>query len=145
RDDPAPSLEGVQMLPRLRRLFQKSLAAPGKGPRCQVLLGVERLQDRIVPSSSPVSLHSHTLVIQGTGGADHVTVSQAHGKLTVVDDHRKFSFPAAQVKMIVFNGRAGDDTFLNNTAIGAVADGGAGNDRLTGGSGNDVLRGSSGD
>src|SRR5262249_2704174 len=105
------------------RLFGRASARRAGNARRPVLLGVERLQDRLVPSHSPVSLHGHTLVIQGSSGADRVSVSQAHGKLTVVDNHHASRFSAAKVTSIVFTNRGGNDPFVNHPSIHAVSKG----------------------
>ncbi len=128
----------------LRRFFATRPSRQGKTTRRQARLGLERLQDRLVPSTSPVGLHGHELDIQGTRGADTVSVSQVHGKVVVVEDHHTYTFTASQVHSIRFDGGAGNDYFVNHTAIHALALGGAGNDTLIGGSGNDTLEGGAG-
>ena len=54
------------------------------------------------------------------------------------------SFAASEVQSILFNGRAGNDVFINSTGLRSVAAGGAGDDTLVGGSGDDVLIGEGG-
>ena len=48
------------------------------------------------------------------------------------------------IKRVVFRGRDGNDTFINNTAVPSLVYGGNGNDHLRGGSGKDTLVGDNG-
>ncbi len=134
------------MLRPLRGLLGKS---PGHRPRQpQTRLELERLQDRIVPCHSPVTLHGPTLTIHGTVGDDNVSVSpdtQDATKLDVAFNFHTYSFPLSGVKLIVFSGRGGDDLFVNNTSIPTHAAAGTGNSTLIGGSGNDLLVAGTGD
>ncbi len=54
------------------------------------------------------------------------------------------SFDLSGVQGIVFDGQAGDDTFVNDTDLPSVALGGSGDDILIGGSASDVLYGGAG-
>jgi Ca2+-binding RTX toxin-like protein len=53
-------------------------------------------------------------------------------------------FNPAQVKSVLFNGKAGDDVLVNKTAIASVGYGANGNDRLYGGTGIDTFYGGNG-
>ena len=53
-------------------------------------------------------------------------------------------FPAKNVRRIDFYGKAGNDTFRNDTSIASNANGGSGRDVLIGGSGVDNLNGGTG-
>jgi Ca2+-binding RTX toxin-like protein len=53
-------------------------------------------------------------------------------------------FAAASVKSITFTARGGDDSFVNNSSIPSIADGGKGADTLVGGEGRDQLVGGDG-
>lgn len=129
----------------LWRLFTKSGSvrrAPAR--RRSTLLQVESLQDRIVPAA-PVSLNQgHALIIQGSSGADQVTVAQTGSTIQVRDDGATYRFSAADVQSIRFSGQAGNDSFANSAQRPVIADGGAGNDTLTGGNGNDRINGGAG-
>lgn len=130
----------------LRRLFRKPRPAPARrapAPR----LGVETLESREVPAY----LSGGTLVIEGTAGDDVVTVTYSAGtyttpRYTVVENGRvqNFSPFAVTAGQVTFRGRDGDDAFVNNSGLRAVADGGNGNDTLTGGWVNDYLVGGNG-
>ncbi len=106
---------------------------------------LENLEARRVPAA--VSLSHGVLTINGTDAADTAVVTQAHGRITVqlsggvteVD-----SFKKSDVRLIVFNGGAGDDVFVNLTSVRALALGGPGNDVLIGGTNNDILIGGPG-
>jgi Ca2+-binding RTX toxin-like protein len=113
-------------------------------------LHCESLEGRIVLTAS-IGLDPATgiLAITGAETADTAivrndrvnvvaTISNASGTMTR-------SYKMSDVKSIAFSGLAGDDTFINNTAIGSTASGGTGNDSLRGGSGKDTLIGGAGD
>ena len=113
-------------------------------------LHCESLEGRIVLTAS-IGLDPATgiLAITGADTADTAivrndrvnvvaTISNASGTMTR-------SYKMSDVKSIAFSGLAGDDTFINNTAIGSTASGGTGNDSLRGGSGKDTLIGGAGD
>lgn len=119
---------------------------------------------------SPVRLVDGTVIIKGFDQADvvrvtlaagnNVQVSMAPPSKTIVnplaDIHPDdawnavlasnwgVTFAAADVRRIVFLGGAGNDTFINDTAIDVLAVGGEGDDILTGGEGSDVLYGNDG-
>lgn len=89
-----------------------------------------------------VVLAGSTLIVDGTSGNDKITVGVAAGKLNVAVNTKKSSYAASGVKKLYINGLAGNDTVtLNAGVIGALIDGGAGNDTLNGGTGNDTLDG----
>lgn len=83
--------------------------------------------------------------IVGSEGSDSAQVRQQGANLVVslnsATGRLSRTVPAAQVSRVVFTGLAGNDTFTNQTAIAARADGGAGDDVLRGGRGVDQLRG----
>jgi Ca2+-binding RTX toxin-like protein len=91
------------------------------------------------------------LEIEGTPGADVITVNQAFDYIFVSGVNA--AFPASQVRGIAVAGLAGDDRIsLDSEArffgtplrVIAVVDGGAGNDRIIGGAADDVLIGGAG-
>ena len=117
-------------------------------------LGLERLSDRTLPSTSLVG---GTLTIAGTGDHDTATVSRQYldGVWWVrVNEQRRsgtFTYPAVDswyrqsaVSRIEFSGGNGDDLFINNTPIRSTAHGGSGDDVLKGGFGIDALHGNEG-
>lgn len=107
---------------------------------------VETLEDRIVPAR-PISLGGELLTIRGTAANDRVTVALAGDQIQVTlagGVRARSSFAADAVRSIRFVGGAGNDRFVNLTAIPSIALGGPGNDTLQGGSGNDVLIGGAG-
>src|SRR6476469_740812 len=99
-------------------------------------LALETLESRTVMSHTSVSLSSAgVLRIVGTNFAEQVMVTTSGSKVTVMgkdfDAHghtHSFSekFSANRVHQIVYTANAGDDTFVNKTAIPTVAFGGAG-------------------
>lgn len=101
--------------------------------------------------TNPVSakLVGSDLLIAGSRDADRVEVDlDRSGHIVVEAGGQKVgSFDAAAVGSIQFHGFAGDDVFTVDRRVTAavVADGGAGDDRLTGGGGGNVLLGNAGD
>lgn len=110
----------------------------------------EKLEERALLAAS-VSLNDSngSLAIHGSSSDDKVWVRTLEDDVTVtVLSQGKTisqSFNASAVTKITFNGRYGDDSFVNDTSIPSDARGGAGNDELSGGSGDDRLLGGSGD
>lgn len=109
--------------------------------------------------TNPVSakLVGSDLTITGSRDADRVEVDLGRSGTIVVEagGQKIGSFDAAAVGTIHFNGFAGDDVFTvdKHVTAGVIADGGAGDDKLTAGgggtiflgnAGNDDLRGGSG-
>lgn len=132
----------------------RRLSAPRRKPfqsrPIESRLHCESLEGRIVLTAG-IGLDPATgiLAITGADTADTAivrndrvnvvaTISNASGTMTR-------SYKMSDVKSIAFSGLAGDDTFINNTAIGSTASGGSGNDSLRGGSGKDTLIGGAGD
>ncbi len=72
-------------------------------------------------------------------------------KVSTYDDsgqvvgEKEDNFAADSIDRIVFEGLDGNDLFINDSPIAAVARGGAGNDALMGGTGDDLLVGGVGD
>jgi hypothetical protein len=115
---------------------------------------LETLEGRRLPAAG-ISLSHGVLTITGTDAADTAIVTRAHGRITVnlsggVNDVE--TFKKRDVKLIVFDGGAGDDVFMNLSSVRAVANGGPGNnllignekDTLIGGGGNDTIIGGNG-
>ncbi len=95
---------------------------------------------------------SGELQIQGTSAADQVLISQDGNDVIVEQPGSELRFGG--VSHIRFRGDDGDDHFVNNTSLPALAYGNRGNDTLVGGTatdalfggpGNDQLRGGDGD
>jgi len=137
----------------------------GKSPRCtqprRTQLGVEALEDRLVPTTVTVAYYSNgdprfggygVMSINGSAANDNVEVRlEGSSVVTIrVTDTAGFdaSFPLYSVgrpiTSIVFMGLAGNDRFVDNTPIRCSAFGGAGNDQLFGSPGNDTLNGGDG-
>jgi Ca2+-binding RTX toxin-like protein len=87
-----------------------------------------------------------TVTADDQGSRSYISTSAGRVVLDHADGGPISTWPASQVRGIVFNGGAGDDTFIvrDNSPIPVTAYGGAGDDMLTGGSGNDVLDGGPG-
>lgn len=124
-------------------------------------LGVEALEERVVPTTASVTYYGNgdprfggygVLTIQGSAANDNVEVRlEGSSVVTVrVTDTAGFnaSFPlysiGRPITSINFMGLAGNDRFANNTTIRCSAFGGAGNDQLFGSPGNDSLNGGDG-
>jgi Ca2+-binding RTX toxin-like protein len=115
-------------------------------------LSLEPLDRRDMPS---ITLASGVLTLNGTSINDVASVSIVGGQYQVklysyapgssIGIGQTINYAPGSFNQIVFNGGAGDDRFLNLTAISCTANGGAGNDILRGGNGNDLLRGGTGD
>ena len=142
------------------RLFSKIFASKSqKRPVAisrQVRLGVEALEDRLVPASIVFDAGAGILTINGSTQDDVASVAIVNGQLKasltcygdappnlIFFNDAKFYSPASVTK-IVFNGFDGKDSFTNSTSKPSTADGGAGDDVLKGGSGKDVLVGNLG-
>ena len=84
------------------------------------------------------------LAIVGSAAGDSCSVSASAGQVQVNLNGQTFSFASRSVRDIVFTGLAGDDVFVNGTAIRSTLSGGQGRDRLVGGSGADRIFGNRG-
>lgn len=114
-------------------------------PRRQVL-SLHTLDRRDVPSAvTTFDPLTRTVTITGDAENNVAVVGVQAGSVVVDVDGATASFPASQVRNLVFVGHAGDDQFTNNTAIRSLGNGGDGNDVLTGGSGRDDFFGGAGD
>jgi hypothetical protein len=126
---------------------------------------LETLEERAVPSASPVWVRNGNLYSVGTNGHDTASVnSSISGKVFVNLNGSRWTFASWQIpsgRTVYFWGLYGDDHFTNNTAtLHTAAIGGNGNDprgsngsgtrlalgrggrrRLVGNAGNDVLLG----
>ena len=110
------------------------------------------------PFFGRVSLVGSTVYINGTDANDYVSVydyrvpSHADTRMLEVDANGVATFfqynqPTGHfppVRMIIFHGGNGNDTFVNNTSLTSAAFGEGGNDCLFGGSGHDYLYGGDG-
>jgi Ca2+-binding RTX toxin-like protein len=120
---------------------------------------MEPLEGRQLMSGSIALSPFGSLNIVGTNAADAVTVNyDTRGTLSLLDDQVRVSmshpalhdkshlasFSALRVRNINFFGLAGNDFFVNNTAIRSTALGGSGDDVLHGGGGADRLIGDDG-
>jgi len=122
-------------------------------------LRLEQVEGRDVPSVTlpdPGQVVGGVLTITSDAGSDVVVVSSdpATGDIVVTAaGQAPVTFSSGDVSTILFVGGAGDDMFINQSALPAIALGGTGNDTLIAGSaasflfgedGNDVLVGGAG-
>ena len=117
-------------------------------------LGAQQLESRQLMAAD-IGLIDTTLAIQGSPMNDVGEVYIESGRVVVTvstyDDAGQVvsetsdEFAAEAIDRIVFEGFAGDDVLVNDTAIDTVARGGGGNDTLMGGSGTNLLIGGVGD
>lgn len=113
-------------------------------------LRAESLEDRIVLTTGiDFDARSGQLTIEGSLANDTCTV-QRMGRALVTSLNlggattETRTLRAAQVKLIVFKGLDGADSFTNESGIKAVANGGRGDDTLRGGLAGDEMRGGNG-
>jgi len=126
----------------LRQLFRtrKSSVRPARSSQRWARLELEGLQQRVLPSVSPVSVDAnHHLVIEGQTTADNVVVRQIGHNIQVSYDGSIYHFAASAVKQIDFTGNGGNDYFVNKTGIRTLAVAGTGDSTLIGGTGDDTL------
>ena len=113
---------------------------------CELARDFESLEGRILLAAAiGYDRASRTVSIVGSEGNDSARVLQQGANLVVslnsAAGRVSRTVSAAQVSRVVFTGRAGDDTFINQTGIASRAYGGAGADILRGGRGVDQFRG----
>jgi Ca2+-binding RTX toxin-like protein len=148
------------MFRTLKNLVAPTTAKARTNVRKTTRLGVEALERRHQPSVTMtlgVQNGLSTLFLTGSNRSDSCfvsTVRDAAGVLKVqvlsstkgepITAMRIDTVNASAVRQIVFHGGAGDDYFVNQTAIPCIAYGDDGDDTLIGGSGNDVLLGGAG-
>ena len=102
---------------------------------------------RIVASARPTVSLTKTgrLFVDGTIGADVITLSRSGDNLTVSSNGVATVYAMSKVKRITILGGAGDDQISVHSGIIAVnVDAGDGSDTVTGGDGNDTLSGGPG-
>jgi hypothetical protein len=105
---------------------------------------IEALEDRqLMAAGITFAEATGVLRIEAAPEGSLASVRQVGSQVQVSLDSRPVESFAA-VKEIVFEGGAGNDTFINNTAIPSTAYGRDGNDTLYGGDGNDKLFGGNG-
>jgi Ca2+-binding RTX toxin-like protein len=112
-------------------------------------LSLEPLDRRDMPAINPIV--GGVLTIDGGGDNDVASIALIGGQYQVklytyapgssVGIGQTINYAPGSFHQIIFNGGAGDDRFLNLTAIPCIANGGSGKDVLRGGNGNDLLRG----
>jgi hypothetical protein len=115
---------------------------------------LEHLEDREVPAVTAV-LNGNILFLQGTIQSDFVRISVTNNLLLVTQAGTSpvRVFNRANVSQIIFTGAGGNDVFVNDSLVPAMAFGGLGNDLLVslasqsqmlGGRGNDLIFGGQG-
>ena len=151
---PLPIRKELKMLRSNRnrrpRVAKKNSASATKRRR----LGFQGLEQRRLLASD-IGLSDGFICITGTelndavdvySDGDQIVVSAAeYGLDGEMIDSTLQSFHQDEVRGIYFQGNAGDDVFVNDTSLNAIAQGGSGNDVLISGLNRDVLHGSSGD
>jgi Ca2+-binding RTX toxin-like protein len=102
------------------------------------------------PGSGTGDGQADTVVINGTGGSDNITLTETNGVITVSGLPETVTITGFDPTLdrIVINGLGGDDV-INASGLPAnvlfTANGGDGADVLLGGQGNDTLNGGAGD
>ena len=128
-----------------KKLFHKSKKRRKRERRLQL----QKLDNRkLLAADVSISLEEGLLSIIGSDQSDHVSVKYTENGQQIVltvNERTPQSYDAGLVNAIQFDGGKGDDTFVNQTAIPATADGEAGNDFLFGGAGDDHLAGGDGE
>lgn len=108
----------------------------------------EPLEQRVLLAAG-IRFRGGVIRIDGASVADSASVQQDGDQITVslTSGQQTFNetYDADGVSRIIFRGRGGDDSFVNDTDRDVRAFGGSGADTLTGGSGQDVLSGGGGD
>jgi Ca2+-binding RTX toxin-like protein len=110
------------------------------------------------PATTPFAVLDSTtgqLVVNGTSGSDHITLSATAGSLIVKRNTSTLTFTQSDVKRISVYAFSGNDEVAINAGVGAVYISGGdgndtllgntGNDRIDGGAGNDLIKGNDGD
>jgi Ca2+-binding RTX toxin-like protein len=125
-----------------------------RSPKKRERLTLQRLESRKLLAAD-FGLAGSTLAIQGSPLDDVAEVylesDRVIVKVSTYDDsghvvgEKEDDFAADSIDRIVFEGIEGNDLFINDSPIAAVARGGAGNDALMGGTGDDLLVGGVGD
>ena len=125
-------------------------ARSSRSDRRKSHLRVESLEGRIVLTAGMAfDARSGVLTIEG-GAANDVCVVRQTGQTLSASLNlgggatETRSLKTSDVKLIVFKGLGGDDSFTNESRIRAVANGGLGNDTLRGGRNADEIRGGQG-
>jgi Ca2+-binding RTX toxin-like protein len=91
-------------------------------------------------------LANGTYILNGTAGPDAIRVSLSGDSLVGRVNNYIYTFNYKQIKRLVVAGLGGDDNIaLARELMGAVIDGGMGNDTLRGSNANDTLQGQAGD
>ena len=111
------------------------------------LIGYESLESKNLLATVSLDATTGLLLIEGFNLPDHVVVSTlSDTELEVqVENGTTSAFALSDIVSIEFNGRGGDDTFINQTNIPSRAAGNGGNDTLEGGTANDTFFGGGGD
>lgn len=140
----------------MTRLFGSSKSPKTRSKPIPVQLGIDALEDRVVPT---VSVSSGLIIITGTNFNDNVNVYYQHSKAggSYVISESVNAGPAitttipetaghgyGTISGILFHGKDGDDRFSNNTNLKSTAYGDNGNDYLIGGTDTDTFYGGAG-
>jgi hypothetical protein len=127
------------------------MSKSNRTPRPARTLHVENLERRDLMAG--ISRWGEMLILSGDNWNNHAKVEYRGGALYAEIASSPNSgtstkpvvvsrtFPLGQIRQVKFDGGNGDDSFVNQTGIGSVANGGSGNDWLKGGTGDDTLAG----
>jgi Ca2+-binding RTX toxin-like protein len=150
-----PTTACKSWMSRLAGIFGRG-TGPRPAPKKRTRLGMEALDDRCLMAATlsagfDVVNGVGVLGIEGTDGADVITVRQANNAISV--DGISGSVPAGWVNLIVIAGMGGDDrVYLNSESVYGqqpitaltVIDAGTGNDTVVGAMGTDIVFGQDG-
>jgi Ca2+-binding RTX toxin-like protein len=156
----------------MKRFVKWLMTRPSRKPAHAARLAVEALEQRQLLSASPVYTtlplrfnhpipiiglprSAHALTVNGTAGADDITI-QLKGTMPtyveyIVKDRATGAVstdelaPLSDINKVIVNAGDGDDVIRNLTSLPSTLNGGAGNDTLYSGPGDDVLSGGDGD
>src|SRR4051794_13402584 len=109
------------MLRLVGHLFARFKSRKNQTIRHRAVPLVEELQARVLPAG-PVSVSSHTLLIEGSQKADTVLVRTTPTQVIVTFNARTFKVGAARVNQVVFHGNAGNDRFTLVGKLKVTAD-----------------------
>ncbi len=106
---------------------------------------IDALEDRVVMNSYVDA--NGVLVVKGTNSHDQSFVQDYNSYYYRVYDNGNtqwYTKSSVRSGYVVFDGRSGDDTFINASSLKGYLLGGSGNDSLVAGSNNDTIYGGSG-
>jgi Ca2+-binding RTX toxin-like protein len=117
-----------------------------RGNQSRRRLFVENLETRRLLAAAHADLDAGVLTLSGGGQNDQIQVSGDNTLLTVSFNKQTFDFNTADVTEIHIDGGNGNDWIWvdESVTVGAMINGGHGNDRVHGGGGDDTILGDKG-